>query len=274
MVLFLSIYMTNLVKIIPEKYLNKFTLNNRIPIYTFLFDDITNNEIIWSNDIINEILFYYTKERILNNTHKLLSIWKDRGEPYPDHRIGGGCLLLQKALNKYTINNKNIAVIGSKMPWIECICLNNQANKVTTVEYNIPICNYPNIDILEYYSEFKENKNNHNKFDGIISYSSIEHSGLGRYGDSIDPDGDLKTMDDIYNSLKDDGLLYLGIPVGKDALCWNAHRIYGTIRLTLLLKKFKILEWFGCSFEDSQRLPKGHDWKSFYQPIIVLQKII
>ena len=165
--------MTDLVKNIPEKYLEKFTLNNKIPIYTFLLDDTKNNKIVWSDDLINKILFYYTKEKIINNTHKLLSIWKDRGEPYPDHRIGGACLLLQKALNKYTIDNKNIAIIGSNMPWIECICLNNNANKVTTIEYNIPECNYPNINFLEYYIEFKDTIIYYNKFDSILSYSSI-----------------------------------------------------------------------------------------------------
>jgi len=28
-------------------------------------------------------------------------------------------------------------------------------------------------------------------FDGVITYSSLEHSGLGRYGDALNPWGDL-----------------------------------------------------------------------------------
>jgi hypothetical protein len=31
-------------------------------------------------------------------------------------------------------------------------------------------------------------------FDAVISFSSLEHSGLGRYGDAINPWGDLMTM--------------------------------------------------------------------------------
>ena len=38
-------------------------------------------------------------------------------------------------------------------------------------------------------------------YDVIISYSSLEHSGLGRYGDYLNPNGDLETMDEIYNHL-------------------------------------------------------------------------
>ena len=40
-----------------------------------------------------------------------------------------------------------------------------------------------------------------NLYDIVIQYSSIEHSGLGRYGDYLDPEGDLKAMNDIYDNL-------------------------------------------------------------------------
>ena len=52
----------------------------------------------------------------------------------------------------------------------------------------------------------------------------------------------------------------------------DANRIYGNLRLPLLFEKFEVLEWFGCTFEESQKLPKGHDWRSNYQPVIVLKK--
>ena len=257
------------IKNIPKDLLKEYTMNNQIPVYNYWFDESSNKTITWPNDLINTIKIHYTREKIMNNSHKILSIWKDRGEPYPDHRIGGACLLLQQSFNKYPIANQKIAVVGSTKPWIECICLNNESSSVTTVEYNVPKCQDDRINMMNYYNDFKDKNGN---FDSIISYSSIEHSGLGRYGDILDPDGDLKAMKDIYNNLKEDGLLYLGIPVGPDGLSWNANRIYGKIRLPLLLEKFEILEWFGCTFEKALKLPKGHDWKSNYQPVIVLKK--
>lgn len=33
-----------------------------------------------------------------------------------------------------------------------------------------------------------------NKFDAIASFSSLEHIGLGRYSDELDPDGDFKEV--------------------------------------------------------------------------------
>jgi len=261
-------------KIIPNELKQKFTMNNTIPIYKVYRDESLSGDkkIVWTTDVIELMKKHYTKKNILKNKHQLLSVWKHGGEPYPDHRIGGACLLLCKAFNKYLkddIKNKKVAVIGSTKPWIESILLNYGA-EVTTVEYNVPVCKHPKIKCISYYDDFKKNSK---KYDIIVTYSSIEHSGLGRYGDYIDHDGDIKAMKDIYDNLKDDGLLFWGGPVGPDALVWNCNRVYGNIRLPRLFKDFKTLEWFGCTLEKALKLPKGNDWKSNYQPVIVLEKL-
>lgn len=258
------------VKNIPKVLLSEFTMNNRIPVYDYYFSDNNDVNIEWSHDLINKMLFYFTPEKIKNKKHLYYDIWK-RGEPYKEHRKPGGpCKLYTLAFEKYNIENKNIAIIGSTYPWLECIALNFKANSVTTVEYLLKKVNYPKLKVISYYKDFK---NSNTKYDCILSFSSVEHSGLGRYGDILDPNGDLKVMDEIHNNLKDDGLLFLGIPVGNDALVWNANRIYGNIRLPLLLKKFEVLEWFGCTLQDCLKLPEGKDWKSNYQPLIVLKKV-
>jgi len=259
-------------KKIPDNLVNEFTMNDKIPVLNYFFDEskFISMEYTWDLKYIAIFLFNYTKEKIENNKYQLKEIWPNGGEPYPDHRIGGACKLIQEALNKYIVTNKSVGVIGSTSPWIESILVNNNAKKVTTVEYNIPKCNFYKFNFMRYYEDFKNKKE---KFDIIISYSSIEHSGLGRYGDILDPDGDKKTLDDIYENLEDHGFLFLGIPVGKDALVWNANRIYGSIRLPYILEKFEIIEWIGCTLEEALKLPKGFDWKSCYQPIIILKKI-
>lgn len=54
----------------------------------------------------------------------------------------------------------------------------------------------------------------------------IEHVGLGRYGDPLDPDGDLKAMAELQRVVAPGGDLLLVVPVGKPRLMYNAHRIY------------------------------------------------
>jgi hypothetical protein len=53
----------------------------------------------------------------------------------------------------------------------------------------------------------------------------IEHVGLGRYGDPIDPEGCDKAAHELQRVLKPEGRLYLAVPVGRDRICFNAHRV-------------------------------------------------
>ncbi|VDN59863.1 unnamed protein product [Dracunculus medinensis] len=73
-------------------------------------------------------------------------------------------------------------------------------------------------------------------FDFVVTFSSIEHSGLGRYGDPIDPISDIREIKKIRCLLKKKGLLFLAVPVGNDEIHFNAHRVYGRIRLAMLFE--------------------------------------
>ena len=55
----------------------------------------------------------------------------------------------------------------------------------------------------------------------------VEHVGLGRYNDPIDPDGDLKAMAELQRVLSKGGNLLFAVPIGKPKVVFNAHRIYG-----------------------------------------------
>lgn len=60
---------------------------------------------------------------------------------------------------------------------------------------------------------------------------SLEHFGLGRYGDPVDPEACFKCFDNIQKKLKRGGRFYLSVPVGKEHVEFNAHRVFyaGTI---------------------------------------------
>ena len=55
---------------------------------------------------------------------------------------------------------------------------------------------------------------------------AMEHVGLGRYYDAIDPDGDLKSANELKRVLAKDGNLLIVLPVGIPKVVFNAHRIY------------------------------------------------
>lgn len=55
----------------------------------------------------------------------------------------------------------------------------------------------------------------------------VEHVGLGRYGDKIDPDGDIMAISELKRVLAPGGSLLFVAPIGKQAIIqFNAHRIY------------------------------------------------
>lgn len=77
--------------------------------------------------------------------------------------------------------------------------------------------------------------------DSISSLHAIEHFGLGRYGDPIDIDGHLKAIDNIHLMLKQNGRFYFSVPIGKQRIEFNAHRIFSIKYLLRILQtKFKI----------------------------------
>ncbi len=55
---------------------------------------------------------------------------------------------------------------------------------------------------------------------------TIEHVGLGRYGDPIDPEGDIKAINELKRVLAPGASLLIVTPVGKPIIEYNAHRIY------------------------------------------------
>lgn len=54
----------------------------------------------------------------------------------------------------------------------------------------------------------------------------IEHVGLGRYGDPIDPAADRRALGELERVLAPGGTLLVVVPVGRPRVQFNAHRIY------------------------------------------------
>lgn len=90
---------------------------------------------------------------------------------------------MQHLLRNYIFpKDKHILVIGSTTPWIESILLYEGAKNITTIEYNPYPTSHPSIKTISPENFSKLLAMNHAPlFDAMITFSSIEHSGLGRY---------------------------------------------------------------------------------------------
>lgn len=65
-----------------------------------------------------------------------------------------------------------------------------------------------------------------NSVKSLSCMHTLEHIGLGRYGDPIDPTGDVKAMKELTRVLAVGGDLLIVVPVGKPTVQFNSQRIY------------------------------------------------
>ncbi len=65
-----------------------------------------------------------------------------------------------------------------------------------------------------------------NSISSLSCMHTVEHIGLGRYGDSVNVHGDTQAMRELERVLTPGGNLLFVVPVGKPAVIFNAHRIY------------------------------------------------
>jgi hypothetical protein len=93
-----------------------------------------------------------------------------------------------------------------------------------------------------------------NSISSLSCMHTVEHIGLGRYGDDIDYDGDLKAMRELARVLAVNGNLLFVVPVGSQSIIqYNAHRIY---------TKDSIVEAFqslGLNLKEFTFIPENED---------------
>ena len=62
--------------------------------------------------------------------------------------------------------------------------------------------------------------------DSLSCLHALEHFGLGRYGDLIDPKGFERGLVNMAGLLRTGGVFYLSVPIGIDRVEFNANRVF------------------------------------------------
>ncbi|MBS1531836.1 MAG: DUF268 domain-containing protein [Bacteroidetes bacterium] len=82
-----------------------------------------------------------------------------------------------------------------------------------------------------------------NSINSLSCMHTIEHVGLGRYGDEIDYDGDLKAAKELTRVLAEGGNLIMVTPVGMPKIIYNAHRIYAYKQVVDMFYPLELVEF-------------------------------
>ncbi len=85
--------------------------------------------------------------------------------------------------------------------------------------------------------------------DSLSCLHVIEHIGLGRYGDPLDPQGTHKAARELERVLARGGSLFLALPIGKPRICFNAQRIHAPETVCDLFSGLRPVEFSGVDDE-------------------------
>lgn len=79
--------------------------------------------------------------------------------------------------------------------------------------------------------------------ESLSSLCVVEHIGLGRYGDEIDPFGSEKAISELKRVLTREGRLLLSVPVdAENKIYFNAHRAFTKDYILKLFSEFELIE--------------------------------
>jgi hypothetical protein len=215
---------------IPDFMKPLFTYDGRIPIvpYPTFFDQqylgATASQPVWTESAVNVMREQASSGNLHGNYGQSETKW------------------LIEGLEHTAVRGKNVLVIGSENPWVEACVLNAGAAHVTTLEYGKIVSQHPQISTLtpddmrrDYGIKYKE------YFDAIVTFSSVEHAGLGRYGDALNPWGDRQAIARAWCMAKKGARLLIGVMYNhnSDSIEFNAHRVYSAFTLSHLLANWK-----------------------------------
>ena len=153
----------------------------------------------------------------------------------------------------YTYHPAWAARIIAQTKPVEHIDISSILNFSTLISAFVPVKFYDyrpvHLNLSNYQSEFADLKNlffENNSISSLSCMHTVEHIGLGRYGDQLDPDGDIKAISELKRVLKTGGDLLFVTPVGKPRVEFNAHRIYSFEQIIeyfspLILKEFSLI---------------------------------
>ena len=82
-----------------------------------------------------------------------------------------------------------------------------------------------------------------NSIQSLSCMHVVEHIGLGRYGDLLDVDGDLKAISELKRVVVEKGDLLFVVPIGKAKIMFNAHRIYSYEQVISYFNEFELMEF-------------------------------
>ena len=115
--------------------------------------------------------------------------------------------------------------------------------------------NFEKFDLLS------TNKSLTNKLVSLSSLHVLEHIGLGRYGDNVNLNGPEMAIQNIQSMLMSGANLYVSVPIGKERIVFNSHRVFNADKFIKLFNSCDIIEF--SAIDDNDVYLENSDPKLF-----------
>ena len=169
------------------------------------------------------------------DSYPCLGDWT-RSTPFDPHYLHQGAWLARLLAARRPSRHVDV---GSSLLMLSVL---SATTEILHIDYRPPVAELPGLrceagDILDL-------KAADASIDSLSSLHVIEHIGLGRYGDPIDPEGSRKAAAQLVRVLARGGRLYISTPVGRERVCFNAHRVFAPETVLSMFSPLR-LEGFG-----------------------------
>jgi hypothetical protein len=217
-----------------------------LKIYNFLLFFGLNLEKTYSLIFIPKYLItlfkFKLKDSKIDKIKPILSNFSYSSNSYKGHYFHQDLIVANKIYKKNPVRHIDI---GSRFDGFVAHVASFRKIEVFDLQ-NIHQNHY--INIIFNQIDIMKTNNSKIKTDSLSCLHTIEHLGLGRYGDDIDPNGHIKGFENLLKLLDKNGLLYVSFPVStKTRVEFNEQRVFHYQEILEWLKKFGdnyILECF------------------------------
>ena len=111
--------------------------------------------------------------------------------------------------------------VGSQISWVACVAAVAKVTFIDVRPFTGVLANLESRAGTALALPFGDQE-----VDSLSCLHVVEHIGLGRYGDPIDPLGTRKAVAELGRIVAPAGRLYLSLPVGRSRVVFNAHRVH------------------------------------------------
>lgn len=201
----------------------------------------------YESDKKQYITMYYDGEFLKNfkfdkdNEYSMLSDYRDSAGTIDGHYFWQDILVAREIIQNnpkmhYDIASRIDGLISHLITaGINITIIDIRPLEIENIGYGLASINFIQGDATKL-----ENIND-NSINSISTCHAYKHFGLGRYGDSINPNACFDAMKELQRVLSFEGKLYFSIPVGKnEKLCFNAHRIFNPKTIINVFNKLKL----------------------------------